>query len=166
MTRRSARRCGAVAGLTLALCMQASGDERLREEIREQLRADSYVLVEDGSSIRLYVLSDAAEAAELPPLLAPPPGSVGAALAMVHSADHRIRVRGLTLLAGSDDAAARDAALTLLNDPAEAVREEAYILLLEHPAAEHAGIAAIGGADSSPRVRKAVADALDQHTGD
>ena len=157
---------GALAGLALLLGSQAGADESLRGLVREQLQNHSYVLVEDGASTRLYVLSDTVDAMELPKMLQPPTASIDAALAMIHSADQRRRVRGLTLLAGTDDPAARDAALTLLSDPAEAVREEAYSLLLEHPAADRDGIVAMGSTDPSPRVREAIADAQDDDIGD
>lgn len=155
-----------MTGVALLLCFQANADESLRRMIHGQLRGDSYVLVEDSISIRLYVLSDTVDAAPPKQAPQPPPGSVDAALAMTLSADRRVRVRGLTLLAGVEDATARDAALMLINDPVEAVREEAYVLLLEHPDADHASIVKLGSRDPSLRVRDAVADAVDDDNGD
>lgn len=166
MTSRFAQRCGAFTGLALLLCAHSDAGEILRQAIRGQCGDDSYVLVEDSTSIRLYLLSEPVDAAALPQAVQPPPGSVDAALSLTRSADTRARVRGLTLLAGATGAAARDAALTLLNDPAETVREEAYMLLLDHPAVNHASIVTMGNADPSPRVREAVAAATGEDGDD
>lgn len=158
-------RCGALAGLALLVAFPTLADEPLRKTVREQLRGESYLLVENQDGARLFVFST---------------GSVTAvtthraeetssrhfeeALAMTRSADSRTRVRGLTLLSGVDDPAALDAALVLLSDPAAAVRVEAVQLIIEHPDADVASIAEIASRDPSDKVRQASAELISERS--
>ncbi len=167
MSRCAASRwCGAFAGLALLCSAPLCAEEALRDAVRRELRDTNYVLVEYSGDARLCVLSDGVDVAALVPSREPVPDSTDEALAMTRSTDVRSRVRGLTLLAGVDDAAARDAALSLLSDPAARVREEAYQLLLDHPESNLDSIIALAQNDESPRVRRAVADLLALATDD
>lgn len=152
------RRREVLAGLVLFCSVPLAADEGLRDTVRKQLRDESYILVEDHGSARLYVLGRGAEIDTVLAPLTPVPGSIDAALVMTRSADRRDRVRGLTLLAGETDVAAHDAALALLSDPSDAVREEAYNVLLDHPHTDIHSIARLAQADKSPLVRQAAGD--------
>lgn len=162
------RWCGAFSGLALLFSAPLHADDVLRDAIRKELRDESYVLVENHSGSRLYLLSagSALDAARLVRAAGPPPVDVDMALAMTRSPDARTRVRGLTLLAAETGSMAHDAALELVFDPVAAVREEAFQLLLEHPHADVDSIAALGRADRSARVREAVEELLDEQGGD
>ena len=151
---------GALAGLALLLAYAAAADDSLRDSVREQLRDENYVLVEDRTGARLYVFSEddgVYDTRWIPPAS----GSAAAALANVHSADAGDRVRALTELSGEDGTDALHAALVLLSDPDEAVREEAVQLILEHPQADKSSVIAMARQDPSERVREAVEDLLD-----
>jgi len=167
MIRRPSKlQCGVLAGLAL-LCADAGfADDALRNAVRERLRDENYVLVEWHDGARLYLLSTDTQGGTLSELARRPHGGPDAAIAMTQSADAKARVRGLTLLAGDIDVAARDAALALLSDPVPAVREEAYLLLFEHPHADTYGIATLALADKSARVREAVEELLSEQAAD
>lgn len=168
MNRRCDKlRCGALAGLALLVAFPVSADEPLRDAVREQLRDENYLLVEDQDGARLFVFSTGNVTA----VTAPRPektsnGQFEEALEMTRSTDSRTRVRGLTLLSGVDDPAALDAALVLLADPVAAVREEAVQLIIEHPNADIASIAEIASRDPSPRVRQATAELISERSDD
>ena len=154
---------GALYGLALLIAFPVSADAPLRQSVREQLRDEKYLLVEDQDGARLFVFSSGSiksVATQRPP--EKPRDSLDQALEMTRSADSRRRVRGLTLLSGADDLAALDAALVLLSDPVAAVREEAVQIIFEHPDADIDNIAAIASRDPSPRVREASAELISE----
>lgn len=160
-------RCGALCGLALLFVFPVLADVPLRKAVREQLRDENYVLVEDRNGARLFVFSSGSVTA----VTRQEPdgerrGAVEKALEMTRSVDSRARVRGLTLLSGIDDPAALDAALVLLADPDAAVREEAVQLVIEHPDADLDSIAAIAARDPSPRVRETSAELISEHSDD
>ena len=161
MSKRIATlRCGAFWGLALLLATPAGADDTFHETIRQQLRDESYVLIEDLHGFRLFVFSsqDDGYRTTLVPVA---PGSLEQALLMTRSEIARERVRGLTTLAGEPDDEALNAGLALLTDPDPAVREEAVNLIIDHPHGDAAGVVQIAGADPSPRVRDAVQDLVD-----
>ncbi len=151
---------GALCGLALLLAVPAGADDALRETIRQQLRDESYVLIEDQHGIRLFVFSsqDDGYRTTLVPVAA---GSLEQALEMTRSEIARQRVRGLTRLAGEPDEEALNAGLALLTDPDPAVREEAVNLIIDHPRGDAASIINIAATDPSPRVRDAVQDLIE-----
>ena len=160
-------RCGALAGLALLIVLPVVADEPLRDTVRQQLRDENYVLVEDDSGARLFVFSTGSVSAVT--RLQPPDspgGRLDQALEMARSADYRTRVRGLTLLSGVDDNAALDAAIVLLSDPVVAVREEAVQLVIEHPGADFDSIVAIAANDPAERVRQAAAELIEERLDD
>ena len=160
-------RCGALAGLALLFAFPASAEEPLRDALREQLRDQNYVLVEDDNGARLFVFSTGSVSAVTS--LQREHSSIGRlhqALEMTRNVDYRQRVRGLTLMSGVDDNAALDAAMVLLADPVVAVREEAVQLVIEHPEADIDGIVAIAAGDPSERVRQAAAELIEERFGD
>ncbi len=87
---------------------------------------------------------------------------IQAPLIMLQATSSRHKVRGLTLLAGFDDALILDAAMELLDDREVAVRKEAVSLAMNHPLADHDLIAAKGLADASERVRELAADLVEE----
>lgn len=121
---------GALAGLALLLCCAALGDEALREQVHNKHKHESYMLIEDPGGARLYLFDEGILVEDVSSYATP---EVEAGLLKLRSADPRVRVRGLTELAGSDSYEALSAALQLLTDPSLAVREEAQSLLLDHP---------------------------------
>ncbi len=160
VSKRSATlRCGAFCGLALLLAVPAGADDALRETLREQLRDESYVLVEDQHGIRLFVFSaeDDGYRTTIAPVV---PGSLEQALELTRSEIARERVRGLTMLAGEPDEEALNTALVLLTDPDPTVREEAVNLIIDHPRGD-ATVVQIAAADPSPRVRDAAQDLID-----
>ena len=133
----------------------------------ETWRADNYILMIDFQNpklSRLLVLSGES-ARSVPESRAVAGGNHGQeiALAMTRSALAAQRVRGLTMLAGVDSAAALNAALILLSDPVVAVREEAMHLVLEHPNADIGSAARLGRNDPSARVRELTLELTAQH---
>lgn len=161
VSKRSAKlRRGALCGLALLLVVPAGADDAIRETIRQQLRDESYVMVEDQEGIRLFVFSaeDDGYRSTLVPVT---PGSLEQALEMTRSEIARERVRGLTTLAGEPDDEALNAGLALLTDPDPAVREEAVNLVIDHPRGDAASIINIAATDPSPRVRDAVQDLIE-----
>ena len=166
MNRGSAiSRCGALSGLALLFVLPCSADELLRDSIRDEMGDRSYVLVEDQRGARLFVFSS--EDGERGMLWqVAPPGSMAGALAKTRSADARMRVRGLTELAGEPVDAALNAALVLLSDPYPAVREEAVNLIIDHPHGDIDNVVAIALGDPSPRVREAVQDFVGEDPDD
>lgn len=156
-------RRGAVFGLALLLALPATADEPFRRAVREQFRDENYLLVEDRNGARLFVFSTGSVSAVT---TTSNDTAIDRALHMTRSADHRTRVRGLTLLAGIDDPAALDAALVLLADPDAAVREEAVQLMIEHPDADIDAVAAIAANDPSTRVQQALADLIEERIDD
>jgi len=154
-------RCGALVGLALLVAFPVLADAPLRKTVREQLRGESYLLVEDQDGARLFVFSTG----NVSTVTAHRPAKTSSAqsekaLAMTLSTDSRTRVRGLTLLSGVDDPAALDAALVLLSDPAAAVRVEAVQLIIEHPHADVASVAELASRDPSDKVRQASAELI------
>lgn len=127
-------RCGALPGLALLVCGTVVGDDALRGQIHKDIhkayKHHSYMLIEDGNEVLLYLFGDPVRVEYI---FSNATNMVDTALLKVHSANPRVRVRGLTELAGSESQAALDAALQLLNDPSRAVREEAQHLILDHP---------------------------------
>jgi HEAT repeat protein len=121
------------------------------------------MLIEDHNGARLFVFSSGSVSRVTP---AEKDYETDKALAMTRSADHRKRVRGLTLLSDVDDPAALDAALVLLSDPEVAVREEAFQLIIEHPDADMDSVVAVVADDPSERVRQAVADLIEERLED
>ena len=161
MSRRIARlQRGVLAGLALLFAWPLLADDALRQAIRKEMRDESYVLIEDQSGARLYVLSpgERSYSVEYP---THSPGSASAALAKTLSDDARQRALGLVELSGDPGHEALSAALALLSDPAEIVREEAVQLALGHPGADRTSVIAIALSDSSPRVRDAALDILE-----
>lgn len=154
-----ALRCGALCGLALLGSSSAIADETLREAIRQQLRNENYMLVEDRNGARLFVFS-AESMSSIDYSLSE--NETAKALAMTRSADSRTRVLGLTLLSGVDDPDVPDAALILLSDPEVAVREEAVQLLAEHPEVDIASVIALAANDPSERVRLIAAELLEE----
>jgi len=135
MTKSSTRsQCGALPGLALLVCGTVVGDDALpgqiHRDIHKAYKHHSYMLIQDGKEVRLYLFGNAVRVEYISSNAM---NVVDTALLKVHSANPRIRVRGLTELAGSESQAALDAALGLLNDPSLAVREEAKHLILDHP---------------------------------
>ena len=124
---------GALVGLALLLAGNAFADKLLRDQVHEQYKDRSYMLIEDSNGARLYLFSDENTAASTHILPTAEQSFVDEALEKVREPDARTRVRGLTELAGVDDPAALDAALALLVDPEKKVRDEAAILILDHP---------------------------------
>ena len=165
INRYDNRRCGAFAGLALLLTLPAVADESLRQTIRKQMRDENYILIEDQSGARLYVLppGDPGFSVEY---VAHAPGSTALALAKTQSAMARERVRGLTELSGSSSEEALAAALRLLSDPVDAVREEAVQLALEHPETDRSSLITIALNDPSRRVREAVLELLEDEAED
>lgn len=160
-------RCGVLCGLALFFASPATADEALREAVRQQLRDESYMLVENQDGARLFIFSTGSVSA----VTTHQPGDGPArqldeALEMTQSADPRTRVRGLTLLSDVDDPAALDAGLVLLSDPVAAVREEAVQLIIEHPDADIDGVVAIAANDPSERVRQATLDLIEERLDD
>jgi hypothetical protein len=160
-------RCGALSGLALLVAFPVFADAPLRDAVREQLRDENYLLVEDQDGARLFVFSTGNVAA----VTSPRPEETGnaqlvKALEMTRSVDSRTRIRGLTLLSGVDDPAALDAALVLLSDPVATVREEAVQLIIEHPDADIDSAVAIASRDPSPRVRQATAELISERSDD
>ncbi|MDH3304375.1 MAG: HEAT repeat domain-containing protein [Gammaproteobacteria bacterium] len=160
-------RRGVLTGLALLVAFPVSADTPLQQAVREQLRGECYLLVEDQDGARLFVFSTGSVTA----VTARRPAKTSSrqveeALIMTRSADTRTRVRGLTLLSGVDDPAALDAALVLFSDPAAAVREEAVQLIIEHPDADVASIAEIASRDPSDRVRQASAELISERSDD
>ena len=160
-------RCGALAGLALLVAFPVAADGPLRQAVREQLRDENYLLVEDQDGARLFVFSTGNVTA----VHAPRPedrsnAQLAKALEMTRSADSRTRIRGLTLLSGVDDTAALDAGLVLLSDPVAAVREEAVRLVIEHPDADTDSVIAIASRDLSPKVREAGAELISERSDD
>lgn len=158
---------GALCGLALLVAFPVSADAPLRQSVREQLRDENYLLVENQDGARLFVFSSGRLTSETTQRQ---PGNsteaLNEALEMTRSADSRRRVRGLTLLSGADDQAALDAALVLLADPVAAVREEAVQFVIEHPHADIDSIIAIASRDPSPRVREASAELIGERADD
>lgn len=163
---RDTLRCGAFAGLALLVAFSALADEPLREAVREQLRDENYLLIEDQDGARLFVFSTGNVTTVTARRDVGATGPLNKALEMTRSTDPALRVRGLTLLSGVDDAAALDAALVLLSDPEAAVREEAVQLVFEHPGADIESAAAVASRDPSPRVREAVAELASERSND
>lgn len=163
-------RCGALAGLALLFASPSIADEAVREAVRQQLRDENYMLVEDQHGARLFVFSTGSitTVTDLQDVSSGQPGrsQMNAALEMTRSADSRIRVRGLTLLSGVEELAALDAALVLLFDPVAAVREEAVQLIIEHPGSDIASIVEIATHDPSSRVRQAAAELIAERSDD
>ena len=156
---------GAVAGLALLLAAPVLADDTLRQTIRQQLRDESYVLVEGPYGARLFVLSadgSGYRTNELPEAMS----GASTASARTRSADARERVRGLTELAGNSNGEALLLAFALLSDPDAAVREEAVQFVMEHPEADRGAVIAIALSDPSPRVREAATDVLEDETSD
>lgn len=134
MTRRlSIRHGGALAGLAVLVASTGNADQSLRDEIHRQHKHQSYMLVEDANGAQLYLFGEDGFTVQLQERDDPVSASAQAALAKLHSPEARVRVRGLTELAGVAAPAALDAAVTLLNDPSPAVRQEAAQLILDHP---------------------------------
>jgi hypothetical protein len=156
-------RCGALCGLALLVALPVLADVPLRHAVREQLRDENYVLVEDRDGARLFVFSSGSvTAVARRESVGERPAPAAKALEMTRSVDSGTRVRGLTLLSGVDDPAALDAALVLLSDPVAAVREEAVQLVIEHPDADIGSVVAIASRDPSPRVRAVSADLISE----
>ena len=132
-SRSSIARCGALAGLALFFAQSADGDQALRSDIHRQYKHESYMLVEDREGAWLYLFDSGK-----PPVrvrsIGEPSQFVEHALEKTRSNNARLRVRGLTELAGVDDSRALDTALALLTDTDAAVREEAEQLIVDHPA--------------------------------
>lgn len=164
--------CGALAGLALLFTLPSVADEPLRHTVRQQLRDENYVLVEDQDGARLFVFSTGSVTA----VTTPDPqdnsskqqiqGHTDVALEMTRSIDHRTRVRGLTLLSDVEDPATLDAATVLLSDPVAAVREEAVQFIIEHPNGDIDGVVLIALDDPSERVRRAALDLINERSGD
>jgi hypothetical protein len=148
MTRNSSLlRCGALAGLALLFVCDVAADEALRVEVHRQYKHQSYMLVEDAEGAWLYLFDRQTAPLRLASDGAPL-ADIERSLEKTRSASARVRVRGLTELAGVDDARALDTALALLNDTHAAVRDEAEQLILDHP--DGAALAsALGLADAS-----------------
>jgi hypothetical protein len=162
-----ALRCEALAGLALLFAFSVSAEEPLRDSVRQQLRDENYVLVEDDNGARLFVFSTGSVSA-VTALQSEDRSSRESdhALEMTRSVDARTRVRGLTLLSGVDDIAALDAAMVLLADPVIAVREEAVQLIIEHPDADFDTIVALAANDPSDRVRQVAAELIEERLDD
>ena len=155
--------CGALCGLALLVAFPVSADAPLRQAVREQLRDDNYLLVEDQDGARLFLFSaGSVTSVTTQQQSEKSTETLDEALEMTRSADSRRRVRGLTLLSGADDLAALDAALVLLSDPVAAVREEAVQFVIEHPHADIDSIIAIASRDPSSRVREASAELISE----
>lgn len=167
MTRATHRWRGALAGLALLVALPVCADAPCREAVREQLRDENYILVEEPGGARLLLISPGIDSAVT---MGRQPNAGARALAealeMTRSVGARTRVRGLTLLSGVDDRAALDAALVLLSDPVAAVREEAVQLVIEHPDGDIDSVVAIASRDPSPRVRDASAELIEEHSDD
>ena len=146
-SQASMLRCGALVGLALLLTCEAVADEALRVEVHRQYKHESYMLLEDAGGTWLYLFDRQAAPLQLDPA-GVPMANIEHALGQTRSANARERVRGLTELAGVDDARALDTALALLNDTHAAVRDEAAQLILDHPDGA-ALISALGLADDS-----------------
>lgn len=125
--------CGVLTGLAVILAGTAFADELLRNQVHQQYKDRSYMLIEDANGARLYLFADENAAASMLRLPSAEKSLVDMALDKVRQPNARARIRGLTELAGIDDPAALDAALTLLMDPEQKVRDEAAILILDHP---------------------------------
>ena len=134
MTRRpSLTHGGALAGLALLIASTGSADQSLRDDIHRQHKHQSYMLIEDADGARLYLFGEHGFTVQLQDRNDRASAWLDAALDKLHSPEARVRVRGLTELAGVAEPAALDAALALLTDPSAAVREEAAQLILDHP---------------------------------
>jgi hypothetical protein len=159
---------GTLAGLALLLVSPAMADEPLRDTVRQQLRDENYLLVEDDNGARLFVFSAGSVSTVTALQQSETNSSRGLdyALEMTRSVDARTRVRGLTLLSGVDDTAALDTALVLLADPVIAVREEAVQLIIEHPDADIDSIVDLAANDPSGRVRQAAAELIEERLDD
>ncbi len=159
----------ACAGLALLFAVFALADDSLQARVRDELRDDNYVLIEnqqDSNSVRLFVFLGHAPDVNAQLQLLTTRNDYDTALEMMRSAVSRERIRGLTLLSANDDPLVLDAALTLLMDPDAAVREEAFQLVLEHPGSDIDSIRNLALNDSSARVRQAVADLIAEQSGD
>jgi len=160
-------RCGALTGLALLFAHLAAAVEPLRDTVRQHLRDENYVLVEDDNGARLFVFSKGSVSTVTTLQTEDSSsGELDQALEMTRSADSRTRVRGLTLLSGVDDNTALDTAMVLLSDPVVAVREEAVQLVIEHPEADIDSIVAIAANDPSERVRLAAAELVEERFDD
>ena len=158
-------RRGAFAGLALLFVLPAGADESLHQAVRKQMRDQNYVLVEGHGGARLYVLAPD-DSGYSTVLLHQDPDRTSEALARTQSVDSRMRVRGLTELAGDASEEALNAALVLLSDPSAAVREEAVHLIFDHPHADTYSMLAVVRDDPSLRVREALDDLLDEDLAD
>ncbi|MCG8371480.1 MAG: hypothetical protein MJA32_13340 [Proteobacteria bacterium] len=137
MSRRSSiAYCGALGGLAVLLASTAVADDTLREQVHEDYKHRSYMLVQDADRARLYLFGDGGTSLQLRTDANDVSTWEETALDKLQSPDARTRVRGLTELAGAADPRALDAALTLLADPSPEVREEAAQLVLDHPHGE------------------------------
>lgn len=156
-----------VCGLALLFVLPTVAGEPLRDTVRQQLRDENYMLVEDPNGARLFVFSTGDVSAITTPRAEHGSSkALGQALEMTRNEDSKTRVRGLTLLSGVDNNAALDAAMVLLSDPDVAVREEAVQLVIEHPDADIDSIVAIAANDPSERVRHAAAELLEERLDD
>lgn len=127
-------RCGALVGLALFFAQGADGeDQALRDDVHRQYKHESYMLVEGPKGAAWLYLFDSGK----PPVRIRSADesvqSVERALEKTRSDSPRLRVRGLTELAGVADSRALDMALALLNDTSPAVRDEAAQLIIDHP---------------------------------
>jgi len=164
---RETLRCGVLAGLALLFAHAAAADEPLRDTVRQKMREQNYVLVEDDNGARLFVFSTGSVSTVMTSQReGTSSGRFDQALEMTRDADSKTRVRGLTLLSGVDDNVALDAAMVLLTDPVVAVREEAFQLVIEHPEADVQSIASIAANDHSDRVRQAAAELIEERLDD
>jgi hypothetical protein len=123
----------ALAGLALLIASASGADQTLRDDLHRKYKHQSYMLIEDAYGTRLYLFDEGGLTLQLQEPGDPATKWTDAALDKLHSTEARVRVRGLTELAGVAEPAALDAALALLTDPSPAVREEAAQLILDHP---------------------------------
>lgn len=124
---------GALAGLALFVAATGGADERLHEEVHRQYKHQSYMLVTDADGARLFLFDNGTAGVMTLEEFDPVSRWMDVALARLQSTDPRVRVRGLTELAGVANPEVLDAALVLLADPSQAVREEAAQLVIDHP---------------------------------
>lgn len=145
------RQCGVLAGAALLLAPVVAADDTVHDSVHKSLRHRSYLLLEDSDGVTLYLFSGHDDGKGIQERGdSRPRATVSSALDKTRNPDPRIRVRGLTELAGDASPAALDAALTMLTDPWPAVRDEARQLILDHPSGTPLA-AALGFADEEAR---------------
>lgn len=125
---------GVHAGLALLFCTPGFAEESLHDDIRDEYKHQSYLLIEHSDGATIYLFDESATDGQA--LVVHEDDAITAALARTRDTDPRVRARALAELAGVDGYEVLSVGLELLNDPDPAVRDEAKYLILDHPLGE------------------------------